>query len=153
MNCDKIEELLNAYVDQQAGPGEQAQVALHLAECPACLRQARWLSAAKAAIAAVPFPDCPPDLGRGILARMRDQSASALPWYRRGAVFWKGAAFAAAAGVLAVTRLALTPSEELALDEALAAHGEYSLTLPGACREELYANWSAHLAKGAGDGL
>lgn len=153
MNCTEIEELLGAYVDRQTLPGEEAQVALHLAECPSCLRQARWLSAAKAGIAALPAVEVPADLGAGILARMKQERAMPMPWYRSVGPIWKGAAFAAVAGVLAVTRLALVPSDELPLDEALAAHDEYALTLPGACREELYADWSARRAKGAGDDL
>ena len=156
-DCAKWEEALSAFVDGQAEPAEAEGVALHLKECRVCARQVRWLKAAKASLQALPQPAMPADLKASLLRAARPKEpAPAAAWrrlreaLRTPAGYGLTAAFAAACAVLVLDP---RPSEELALDDALAAHDAYALTMPAASPETLYASLSEPMSEGDADEL
>jgi anti-sigma factor RsiW len=58
MECNRIEELLPAYLDRELDAAESAQVEAHLRTCRACASLSALLAEADAALAA--FPDVEP---------------------------------------------------------------------------------------------
>lgn len=58
MTCERIEELLSAYLEDELAPAEKAEVAAHLAACPACAEFAGLMKEALEATAG--FPDLEP---------------------------------------------------------------------------------------------
>lgn len=156
-DCAKWEEALSAFVDGQAEPAEAEAVGLHLKTCPDCARQLRWLKAAKAGLQALPQPAMPADLKAALLRAVRPKEpALAAAWrrlqeaFRTPAGYGMSAAFAAACAVLVFNT---GPAEELALEDALAAHSAYALTMPASSPETLYASLSEPVTEGETDEL
>ena len=58
MTCDRIEELLSAYLEGELAPKDQAEVETHLASCPDCAELAGLMKRTLAATAA--FPEVEP---------------------------------------------------------------------------------------------
>ncbi|HOW86344.1 MAG TPA: zf-HC2 domain-containing protein [Candidatus Aminicenantes bacterium] len=58
MTCERIEELLSAYLEGELAPAERAEVEGHLAACPACAEFAGLMREALAAAAS--FPEVEP---------------------------------------------------------------------------------------------
>ncbi len=134
--CD--EELLTAFADGAATSDEAARVSRHLESCADCARELRWLKAGKAALAALPRPALPPEL-RAVLMneakkRQRTRLKEFLSWLTEASLpRGLGLAFAAATVFLLAGR-----SEEVPLEDLLAAHEEYAATLPAAPRESSF---------------
>ncbi len=66
MTCERIEELLSAYLEGELAAGERAEVEAHLAACPACAEIAALLRETMAATTA--FPETAPSAD--LLARL-----------------------------------------------------------------------------------
>jgi predicted anti-sigma-YlaC factor YlaD len=62
MMCERIEELLSAYLEAELGPADKAEVAAHLAACPACAEFAGLMKEALEATAGFPEVEPPPAL-------------------------------------------------------------------------------------------
>lgn len=68
MTCERIEELLSAYLEGELAPGERAAVEAHLAACPACAEFAGLMKEALEATAG--FPEAEPS--PALFARLYD---------------------------------------------------------------------------------
>ncbi|MDE2236908.1 MAG: zf-HC2 domain-containing protein [Elusimicrobia bacterium] len=138
--CERMNELLGAWLDGAATAEEAGAVGAHLASCAACRAQVRWLKALKAGVGACDV-EMPARLKASLLARARAadrrralrrrlrEAAAAL--HRPLAVLGLAAAFAAVLLVLRARRVDTIPVSEM-----LAAHDSYALTLPLANQEE-----------------
>lgn len=106
MNCEKVLNLLSAYVDRELSPEEQRLVRAHLVGCRDCGAEYDALVALKQHLASLPSVEVPADFFAGVSARL-DAEETLLPaparrgpgasWYR----YWP----AAAAAVLALAVL------------------------------------------------
>jgi anti-sigma factor RsiW len=140
MNCREMTDTLTGLVDGRLSLAEKAQTSRHLAACADCRGQVRWLTAMKAAAAAVPAPAMPAGLKAGLLAEARAASRrkTARRWRERLAALLRPApamgfglaAGLAAAAVVLVLRVGGEPTETVSVDEMLAAHRAYALTMP-----------------------
>ena len=110
----------------------------------------------KAVVRGAHRPAMPADLRAELLRKAREVSrarrAETAPsgWrlsWRWAAGFGFASAFAAAAAVLAFGRFA-TGTEELSLDEVLAAHSRYELTMPAADRDAIFTGLGLRLSQG-----
>jgi anti-sigma factor RsiW len=68
MTCERIEELLSAYLEGELAPRDRAEVEAHLAACPGCAETAALMKETVAAAAA--FPEIEPS--PALLARLYD---------------------------------------------------------------------------------
>ena len=59
MTCERIEELLSAYLEGELAPAERAEVEAHLAACPACAEFAALMREALTATARFPQVEPP----------------------------------------------------------------------------------------------
>jgi hypothetical protein len=62
MNCERCEEILSAYLEEEAGPAEKELVEFHLASCPDCAALAASLRRTRQALAGFPELEVPPRL-------------------------------------------------------------------------------------------
>jgi len=109
MDCKKLREVLDAYVDRELSPDAAAQAEAHLAECNGCRRAAQALTRLREAVrAAAGEPEAPADLME------RVQSSLSPRW--RGAVVVQAIA---AALLLAATLTLVVPSVRGAAATAL----------------------------------
>lgn len=140
MSCLEA-ELLSAYADGEAGPGERVQVEGHLSSCGTCRAELRLLEGLKGAVRAQPAPGMPAEL-REALGRL----LPGRPSWRAG--IWEGLrrpAWAPACGLAAALVAAAGwwtisgGDEEFSIDAALAAHRVYATTMPMAETERLLA--------------
>lgn len=137
MNCREMTDLMTGLADGRLAPLERAAATRHLDACAACRGQVRWQRALKAAAAGVPVPAMPAGLKEGLLiqARAASRRKTARRWRERLSALLRpaplgfGLAMAAAAVVL-VVRAGGEPTETVSLDEMLAAHRAYALTMP-----------------------
>lgn len=132
MNCDKMDELLSALVDDELDAREARVVERHLQGCRECRQKAKVLAAMKGAAKRAGRVEAPADLKEALLAQARrrapapaPRTAFALPGYRAGFA----AAFAAAVAMVAVLA-SRGPEETIPVDFMLAAHNGYALTQP-----------------------
>ena len=108
MDCKKLREVLDAYVDRELSPDAAAQAEAHIAECDACRRSAESLLRLREAVrAAAGNPEAPPQL----LERVN--SSISPRWHRTLAVQ------AVAAAVLAFTLILVVPGVRGAAATAL----------------------------------
>jgi anti-sigma factor RsiW len=97
MGCERVLELLEAYVDGDLAPAEGAAVRRHLAACASCAAELELALAVKQGLRALPQPVCPPAVLAAVKQRGR---AEVVPLRaRRPAVAW--VRWAAAAAILA----------------------------------------------------
>ena len=95
--CERVLDLLEAYVDGDLAPGEAADVQRHLAECMACAAELELALAVKEGLRGLPQPVCPPEVLAAVQQRGRAQVVPLRP--RRTTVGWLH--LAAAAAILA----------------------------------------------------
>jgi len=62
MTCQRIEELLSAYLEGELAPGARAEVEAHLGSCPECAELAGLMKKTLAAAAGFPEVEPSPDL-------------------------------------------------------------------------------------------
>jgi len=137
MSCEDAYTLA-AYADGACPPAERGRVRAHVESCAECRGQLRWQDAMKAALAALPAPRAPAQLKEALRreARLADRRKAARLRRRRWAAWLaprRAATIGLAAGLAAVAALALRPAasaETVSLDEMLAAHRAYALTMP-----------------------
>ena len=145
MECERMKDMLEPYAGGSLAPAEAALVEAHTQNCPACARQLRWISAMKTSLRALPRPAIPEDFRAQLMKQARSQCRGWRDYLEGWRTSWKMAtglgfasAFAAAAAVLVFTHFS-SGGEEIFLDEVLAAHTRYSLTMPAANRDALFA--------------
>lgn len=153
MNCED-EYTLTAYADGRCSAAERERARRHLQACAACRGQLRWLQAMKAALAGLPAPRAPEDLLESLRRQARESARRKSARLRRGG--WRGwlaprraAGAGLAAGLAAALLLAVRgfmPAETVSLDDMLAAHRAYALTMPLASRETLLSGLADALA-------
>ena len=100
MDCKKLREVLDAYVDHELSPDAAAQAETHIAECDACRRAAEGLTRLREAVrAAAGQPEAP--------AHLLERVQSSLPpsWHRPLAI-----QAIAATLILAITLTLFVPS-------------------------------------------
>lgn len=158
MNCLEKMEQLNAWVDGKAAEDEKLFIERHLDSCAGCRGQVRWLKAMKAALAGAPAPAIPGEL-KALLMReargaARRKAARGLR-RRLGAWLeprpWAGlglAAGLAAAAVALMLRASGGREEIVSVDDMLAAHRGYALTMPLANYETGLSGLAEALAGG-----
>jgi len=152
--CQEFVESLTAYADGRASEAEAREVSRHLEGCGACARELRWMKAGKAALGALPRPALPPELRAALLKEAAKRRGSPL----RGFWAWLasprvgapvGLAFAAAAALLMLRHY--RGAEEIPLEDMLAAHEEYALTMPAAAQDVLYLQLGVRVEGGSDD--
>ncbi len=145
MRCEIARPLLAAYADGEASSEEMRAGSRHLEGCASCARELRWMAAMSAGLRSVPEPTMPAGLTDellGLARRRRGREPSfwgALLTWRMPAGAGLASAMALGAGFFVFTRFLSAGAEELPLNEVLAAHSRYALTMPAADRETLYA--------------
>ena len=160
MDCDRMKEWLEPYAAGQLTGEPEARLKAHLEACPACAKELRWAMALKASVRAQPRPALPKDLRDELMRQAA--AAGRVRWsfpgwldslrfsWRLAAGFGLASACAAAAGLLFFSRFATAGSREISLDEVLAAHSRYRLTMPAADRDGIFADLGPRLAEGGG---
>lgn len=73
MNCRKIKNLLQPYIDDALTFGEKQQVKQHLEDCSACRTELKSLSAMVKLIKSLPEVSTPPDFTQNIMARISQE--------------------------------------------------------------------------------
>lgn len=152
MKCEMARPLLAAYSDGEASPKEKRVVDGHLKDCPACVRELRWLGAMSAGLKALPEPAVPAGLTDDLLRLARQRRPRELSFWEALRLTWRmpaglglASAVALGIGVLVFTQFLSEGKEEISLDEVLAAHSRYALTMPAADRETLYTELGAEV--------
>lgn len=156
MTCRDWEEILSAWVDGRAEDQERRRLERHLQDCSGCRAQARWLKAMKGSVAALTAPAFPPEAKAALIMEARRAAPQRAAektrgrllagfWPPRAAGFGAAAAFAAAALVVAL-RVSDGP-ETVSVDDMLAAHRQYELTMPLASQEAGLAGLVEALAR------
>jgi hypothetical protein len=79
MNCDGVRDLLSAYVDGEATPGELLRVEQHLRRCPVCAEEVDALRQTIAMVASLEEVELPPGFREGLRARLAEVSAPVQP--------------------------------------------------------------------------
>jgi hypothetical protein len=77
MTCERIEELLSAYLEGELAAAERTEVEAHLAACPSCAELAGLMRKAMAAAAAFPETEPSPELMAGLYAIPKAGAAKA----------------------------------------------------------------------------
>lgn len=150
--CRSLEEALGAYADGRATASERAAVDRHLPGCADCRRQLRWLQALTAATAGLPAEPMPADLKAELLGRARQASRrkTARKWRERLAALLRPAPMVGFAAGLAAVAVAFVlrggPTETVPLDEMLAAHRAYAMTMPLTSQETMLSELTDALA-------
>jgi anti-sigma factor RsiW len=158
MECRRMQDAIEDYAAGRLPADEAAALEAHLAGCAACGRELRWVSALKSGVRSGPRPALPPELRASLMRMAREASSSrgaeSLPWFAALRLSWRAAAGLGFATACAAALLVLgrpgADGEELSLDEALAAHSRYELTMPAAGREAVYADLGLRLSREGG---
>ncbi len=157
MSCED-EEILTAYADGRCAPAERERVSAHLQSCADCRGQLRWLGAMKASLASLPAPRAPRELtdslrrqarlaaGRKRARRRRERWQAWTAWGSTGRAAGLGLAAGLAAAAVAVMLRVGEPSETVSLDDMLAAHRAYALTMPLTSQETVMSGLADALA-------
>lgn len=155
MSCADKRDALTAYADGRCAAAEAAALEGHLAGCSGCRAELDWQKSAKAALARLPLPPMPAGLKDELRALARDAQAARRrrAWKRR----WEavvdllrpraglGLAAGLAAAMLAFA-LRPAPEEAIPLEEMLAAHRAYAMSMPLAAPEAAAAGYADALA-------
>jgi anti-sigma factor RsiW len=94
MGCERVLDLLEAYVDGDLAQGEGQAVRRHLATCASCATELKLAWAVKQGLRSFPQPACPPGVLAAVQARGRGEVVPLRA--RRPAVAWIRLAAAAA---------------------------------------------------------
>lgn len=136
MNCQKVDNLLSAYLDREVSRTESRDIRLHLEECPRCRAEYLRLSQSKELLAAFHEVEPPSDLHASLIANLGSTEAS--PFYQWLDRF-KPLALAGALGLVlfAVIGLPLAQGERMAkvdplsdLSFLLSEHQRFQLNKP-----------------------
>lgn len=110
MDCKKLREVLDAYVDRELSADAAAQAEAHLAECSACRRAVEGLARLREAVrAAAGKPEAPVQL-------LQSVQSSLLPRWHRAAVVQAIAATLILAGALTLLVPSVRGAAATALD-------------------------------------
>ncbi len=86
MTCEACAELLSAYLDGEAAPGERATVESHLAECRDCSARLASIRAVKHAVARLPSREAPPGAIQARIESLRLSGPKGKGWVLRGSL-------------------------------------------------------------------
>lgn len=146
MSCDNFEEKISAFVDKELSPSETVSVARHIETCAQCHREVRLLGKMKSVARGIAGPAMPDSLRQTLLAQARkSQRREAFSLWRWLCAQWQipsiryGTASAFAAASIALAVVSSGSNEELPIDVLLAAHDQYSMTMPLAPAEAVLA--------------
>lgn len=157
MNCGEMTDTLTAFVDGYLDGAEGAAVKEHLSACAGCRGQVRWLEAMKVAAKAVPAPTIPGELKATLLkeARQASRRKRARAMSRWLAGLWPASALRvgvaaglATAAVAVMLRSGGGPGETVPVDDMLAAHRAYAMTMPLTSQETTLSGLVDALAGG-----
>ena len=158
MECRRAREVVEDYAAGMLPAAEAADFEGHLKGCAACGRELRWVQALKAGVRSGPRPALPPELRERLMRMAREASVSpgrgGLAWLESFRLSWRAAAglglATACAAALLVFKGPGPDGEALSLDEALAAHSRYELTMPAPDREAVFADLGLRLSREGG---
>lgn len=146
MSCDKFEEKISAFVDKELSDSDAEEISRHIEACGRCRREALVQEKMKSVARTIKAPPMPDSLRQALLAQAaKIQRRETFSWWRWLAAQWQipsiryGAASAFAAASIAFAVVSSGRDEELPLDVLLAAHDQYSMTMPLAPAEAVLA--------------
>lgn len=70
MNCERVRNLISAYLDQELSPEEYRLIRAHLVTCAACNAELEAETALKEALSGLQSHETPPDFLPGLFARL-----------------------------------------------------------------------------------
>ncbi len=82
MDCDRVRDLLSAYLGEDLADGDRAGVAAHLDECPRCAAEAAGLAETLALLSALPRESAPPELLDRVMKGIAAEAAGSPTWKR-----------------------------------------------------------------------
>ncbi|HHW13959.1 MAG TPA: hypothetical protein GXX28_03375 [Firmicutes bacterium] len=100
MNCERVRNLISAYLDQELRPEEARLIRAHLVTCDACNRELEAETALKEALGGLASCEAPEDFLPTLLARLDCERRPSQSWFP--ACIFRYAAMGAAAAVLAL---------------------------------------------------
>ncbi|MBO8126094.1 MAG: zf-HC2 domain-containing protein [Firmicutes bacterium] len=100
MNCQKVDNLLSAFIDREVSPEESREIRLHVEECDLCRQTYLELSQVKDALASLGEIELPPGFHSHLLDQLKQAEE---PWIMRWLQQFKPLVFAGALGVLFAT--------------------------------------------------
>ena len=112
MNCQKVDNLLSAYIDREVSPDQNRAIWLHLEDCPTCRELYIQLCQSKEALASLQEIELPLDFHSQLLEALEYSKVELLSnWLIR----FKPLVYACALGVLfAVIGFPLTQGDQVA---------------------------------------
>ena len=125
MNCTRMRQVLDAWIDGELDAATAVEIEQHLAQCPSCLALKGERDALRAQLRAqVPRYDAPAALRSAVLQRLDEVPAAARPsprsrhWLHTAAF----ASVAAIAGLLAGLWIAHPPPDDTLREHVVASH-------------------------------
>lgn len=100
MNCERVRNLLSAYLDQELPPEEARLIRAHLVTCGACHRELEAEAALKEALGGLASCEAPEDFLPSLLKRLECERTAARSWFP--VCLFRYAAVGAAAAALAL---------------------------------------------------
>ncbi|GEM_PF-2330567 len=82
MTCDQIQEQLSQYLDNQLDDLQRREIEAHLAICPHCLPEAKFLSDTMKAVAGLPEVEPPAGFSQRVMTRVRAEAEKPTLWSR-----------------------------------------------------------------------
>jgi len=137
MTCEKVRDLLSAYLDEELPESTARQVAAHLAECPACREELAGLRLTSHMLGSLPGPHLSTDLSAAVVAR-----ASVPGWKEK----WAG------------VRDSLAPRKTVLVRQFGQAIAVFALFVVAAAAPDsrvgrLVVSWPCQVAGAAGTGM
>jgi anti-sigma factor RsiW len=131
VNCEHAHKMLDAYLDGELDEATSAQVAQHLATCPACAALWAERDGLRAALRQMPRHPAPASLRRSIRRGLDDADRASTAKRPRTLAWWRAGALAGAAASLAFALGVWTAApREVDLREQVIARHVASLAKP-----------------------
>jgi anti-sigma factor RsiW len=127
MNCEPVQRLLDAHLDDELDRATSAAVSQHLAGCPACAGTLRARLDLRDGLRGLPRHDAPPSLRAALRRELDhlDRPAMAAPWHglrRRAWLVGLGAVAGGAGGFALGVRVATPPAAGDEHERVIARH-------------------------------
>lgn len=88
MNCQQIQEKLSQYLDNRIDDEKRREIEEHLAGCPRCLPEARYLSDGIKGVAGLPEIEPPAGFSARVMTRIRSEKETPTRWARLFQPLW-----------------------------------------------------------------
>lgn len=82
MDCDRVRDLLSAYLGDELADGDRAGIAAHLDKCPRCAAESAGLEETLALLSALPRESAPPELFDRVMKGIANEAAGTRRWKR-----------------------------------------------------------------------